>query len=69
MYNKLLIKKLLKKGFKVTDVKEGNLEQARTKLGINLPQFAPQKSLLSPLAPPLPCQIPAPSPPHLSSEQ
>jgi hypothetical protein len=43
MYNKLHIKKLLKKGFKVKDVEGGTLEDARKKLGINLPQFETQK--------------------------
>jgi hypothetical protein len=39
IYNKLYVKKLLEKGFKVKDVEGGSLEDARTKLGINLPKF------------------------------
>src|ERR1039457_2436483 len=38
-YNKIYIKELLEKGFKVKDVYGGTLEDARKKLGINLPQF------------------------------
>lgn len=39
IYNKIYIKKLLEKGFKVKDVYGGTLEDAKKKLGINLPQF------------------------------
>ena len=39
IYNKLYIKKLLEKGFKVKAVEGGTIEQANYKLGINLPLF------------------------------
>src|SRR5437763_223617 len=39
IYNKIYIQKLLEKGFKVTAVEEGTFEDARKKLGINLPKF------------------------------
>jgi hypothetical protein len=39
IYNKIFIKKLLEKGYKVRDVEGGTLEDARRKLGINLPKF------------------------------
>jgi hypothetical protein len=39
IYNKLYLKKLLEKGFKVKDVEGGTLEDARIKLGINLPKL------------------------------
>jgi hypothetical protein len=39
IYNKIYINKLLEKGFKVKDVEGGTLEDAKKKLGINLPQF------------------------------
>ena len=39
IYNKIYIKKLLEKGFKVKAVEGGTLERANQKLGINLPQF------------------------------
>ena len=39
IYNKIFIQKLLEKGFKVKDVEGGTLEDARRKLGINLPRF------------------------------
>ena len=39
IYNKIYIKKLLEKGFKVKDVEGGTLEDAKKKLGVNLPQF------------------------------
>jgi len=39
IYNKIFIKKLLEKGYKVRDVEGGTLEVARQKLGINLPKF------------------------------
>jgi len=39
IYNKIYIKSLLEKGFKVKDVEGGTLEDARGKLGINLPKF------------------------------
>jgi hypothetical protein len=42
IYNKIYIKKLLEKGFKVKDVEGGTLEDAKTKLGINLPKFGTQ---------------------------
>ena len=47
IYNKAYIHRLLEKGFKVKDVEGGKLEDARQKLGINLPQFetAPAKQL------------------------
>ena len=38
-YNKKSIIKLLEKGFKVKEVKGGTLEDAKEKLGINLPQL------------------------------
>jgi hypothetical protein len=41
-YNKIYIKELLEKGFKVKDVKGGILEEASKKLGINLPKFVAQ---------------------------
>ena len=37
--NKLYIKNLLEKGFKVKDVEGGTLEDAKGKIGINLPKF------------------------------
>jgi hypothetical protein len=39
IYNKTFILKLLEKGFKVKDVEGGNLEDAKRKLGVNLPKF------------------------------
>lgn len=39
IYNKLYIKKLLEKGFKVKAVEGGTMEQANYKPGINLPLF------------------------------
>ena len=39
IYNKIFIKKLLEKGYKVRDVEGGTLEVARQKLSINLPRF------------------------------
>jgi TM2 domain-containing membrane protein YozV len=39
IYNKIYINKLLEKGFKVKDVEGGTLEDAKKKMGINLPQF------------------------------
>jgi hypothetical protein len=39
IYNKIYIKELLGKGFKVKDVEGGTLEDANTKLAINLPKF------------------------------
>ena len=41
-YNKIYIKELLEKGFKVKDVYGGSLEDAKKKLGINLPTFETQ---------------------------
>ena len=38
-YNKNSIIKLLEKGFKVKEVKGGTLEEAKKKLGINLPSL------------------------------
>jgi hypothetical protein len=38
-YNKTYITQLLEKGFKVRDVIGGTLDEAKAKLGINLPQF------------------------------
>ena len=38
-YNKKSIVKLLEKGFKVKEVKGGTLEDAKKKLGINLPSM------------------------------
>jgi hypothetical protein len=38
-YNKIYIKELLEKGFKVQDVVGGTLEDAKAELGINLPKF------------------------------
>lgn len=38
-YNKIYIQELLEKGFKVKDVVGGTLEDAKAKLGINLPKF------------------------------
>lgn len=38
-YNKIYIKELLEKGYKVKDVEGGILEEANKKLGINLPKF------------------------------
>jgi hypothetical protein len=40
IYNKIFIKKLLESGYKVKDVEGGTFEDAKTKLGINLPKFA-----------------------------
>jgi TM2 domain-containing membrane protein YozV len=42
IYNKIYLKKLLEKGFKVKDVEGATLEDARAKLGINLPEFQKQ---------------------------
>jgi hypothetical protein len=42
IYNKIYIQNLLEKGFKVKDVKGGTLEDAKAKLGINLPKFETQ---------------------------
>jgi hypothetical protein len=42
IYNKIYIEKLLEKGFKVRDVEKGMLEDAKRKLGINLPKFDTQ---------------------------
>ncbi len=38
-YNKIYIKELLEKGFKVKDVYGGTFEDANKKLGMNLPKF------------------------------
>lgn len=39
IYNKIFVKKLLEKGFKVKDIEGGILDEANKKLGINLPKF------------------------------
>jgi hypothetical protein len=39
IYNKIYVKKLLEKGFKVKDVEGGAFEEVKEILGINLPKF------------------------------
>ncbi len=38
-YNKIYITKLLEKGYKVSQIRNGTLQEASAKLGINLPEL------------------------------